>query len=777
MGVNLNPLTVNQIPKGTIIYSENEQVTNVCLVVKGRVLIGNSGSKIIVGTGSFIGISDLYTGSTFNTYIAYEDVVLYAFPVSEIEDLEKIYYANKDYRGLAIGALSRYVAEYDRIYQALNKKKESLYNFITDTYARYIELGQQYGVSVLPIDNVDDLAKYESDFNYERNKIDYYQEYIKIPMDILKAFYATNVNVTTYQVEEQAVLISDIVSECVEMSLYIVHLFEILINSTEACLFKGVAKLAIDSSKDKGMNKELISMVDEIKEQIFSTEKLFIEKIYLKLNSYNEFMEEIYINLLSGVNNQEISSKMQMKYSEKDTTLASSEMENSLKQILDYSRIDQEEAEAYTKLINEFKNLRDKYSSEDTARMLRKRIAEKFYNIYERVFIRAYEEKNPIRIIDMFLNYGYMDEELISKEQSIELYFLKENNDEGLCNVYTMKDWLIQIYEKKKEPSKNEFDLDYVENLREIKKSTKLTPEQEKDYLENPRTRVNYEIMNMFRYNNRLVNGQMSIFVPILYEDGMAHDIGNAYLTAKKVNDAVAQLLKIDYSVFHRESLYYDEAKGIKKEYIMEAVYPDMILLPMYGQRSIMWQEITGKKRNTKGRFLLPAFIDGSLEDHLIRLFGQFRWELCRCIQGASWNDIKNKSLTSEYSDYIQFYRKNRDLSEDRKEKIKSQIQKGRHNTREIFVIDYEIWIKNESNGAVRLNKVAREIIANYCPFSLEIRNRIGKQPVFQEAIARFDRNQQKKIKELDLRLRALEKERIPIPDVLIETQKFYRDL
>ena len=37
------------------------------------------------------------------------------------------------------------------------------------------------------------------------------------------------------------------------------------------------------------------------------------------------------------------------------------------------------------------------------------------------------------------------------------------------------------------------------------------------------------------------------------------------------------------------------------------------------------------------------------------------------------------------------------------------QIQKGRNNSREIFLIDYEAWVKSESNGSMKMNKVARE--------------------------------------------------------------------
>lgn len=776
MGVKLNPLVINQIQKGTVIFSEDEQVSYVCLVVKGKVLIGNSGSKVIVGTGSFIGVTDLFAGRMFSNYIAYEDTVLYAFPVSNIDELKKIYHTNKDYRGLVIGSLSRFIVEYDKIYGELSKKCEVLYTLIDNIYNKYIELGKAYGKSIVPIKNIEKVVPYESDFN-EVGKVEYYQHFIKVPLDTLKAFYASSVTVTAYQVEEISVLIADIVNECVERALYITGLYDILINNTESCLFKGVAKLTIDANSGKGLNKELISMLEEIKDQIHSTEKLFINNIHMKLDSHNNFMEEIYISVLSGNNEQELSSEMQMKYSEKDATLAATEVTDSLKQILEYASLEKEEADTFINLIDEFKKLVDKYSTDDKVRVMRKRISDIFYKIYERVFLRSYEEKTDNRVIDMFLNYGFIDETLVSKEQVIELYFLSDREESSRCKVYTMKEWLTQIYEKRKEPSKNEFDLDYVENLRENKKTTKLTPEQEREYLESSKMRLNFEIMNMFRYNNRLVNGQVSTFVPFIFEDGIISDISSVYLNTAKVNATIEELLKTDFSVFHREVLYYDEKIGIKKEYIMEAVYPDIILFPMYGQRSIMWQEITGKKRNTPGRFLFPVFTEGNIEDHFIKIFGQFRWELCRCLQGAAWNDIKYKSLTSEYSDYIQFYRKNRELSEDRKEKIKAQIQKGRHNTREIFVIDYEIWMKSEAKGALRLNKVAREILATYCPFSVQLRKRMSSQPLFEEAMARFNRNVTKKIKEIDLRFRALEKDNIKLPEVLLETQKFYRDL
>ena len=190
-----------------------------------------------------------------------------------------------------------------------------------------------------------------------------------------------------------------------------------------------------------------------------------------------------------------------------------------------------------------------------------------------------------------------------------------------------------------------------------------------------------------------------------------------------------------------------------------------------------MWQEVGGKNKATPGRFAFPILSNTNIDDMMVKMFGRFRWELCRCIQGMQWNDVKVKSLTSEYMDYIQFYRKNRDLSDEAREKIKLQIQKGRNNSREIFLIDYEMWIKNEANGAMKLNKVAREILATYCPFEKSLREKLGVQRPYEIAMARHGRNSQKKKQEFDLRIRAIQKETAEVPEEIMTTYHFYADL
>lgn len=144
-------------------------------------------------------------------------------------------------------------------------------------------------------------------------------------------------------------------------------------------------------------------------------------------------------------------------------------------------------------------------------------------------------------------------------------------------------------------------------------------------------------------------------------------------------------------------------------------------------------------KRDTSARFMFPVFTAVDLEDMMIETMGRYRWEICRKIQGVHWNDIREKSLTAEYCDYIQFYRKNFELSADAKEKLKNALFRAKNNYREVFVKDYQNWIKYESRGSYRLNKVSRQILMTYCPFSKELRNELKANPMYQELLNRYD--------------------------------------
>ena len=46
---------------------------------------------------------------------------------------------------------------------------------------------------------------------------------------------------------------------------------------------------------------------------------------------------------------------------------------------------------------------------------------------------------------------------------------------------------------------------------------------------------------------------------------------------------------------------------------------------------------------------------------------------------------------------------------------------------------DYMSWMKYESQGNFRLNKVSRRIISEYVPFKAEVRRKLEENPMYKE--------------------------------------------
>ncbi len=774
MESRMNPNAVNQFLKGTEIYLEGEPVTSVAMIVKGRVLMKNEGAKVIMSSGAFIGINDLYEGKYQSSYTAYDDLMIYVFSVNGSEDLETILSFNKDYHGFMVASFYKMIYELDQVYKNLMKNGMEIYQYLRETYQNCLSSADQRGLKIIQSDRIDSLKPMDDDMNILNDRIGYYSECRNLPMDAVKLFYSYGNAITTYQIEDQVNIVNQQIEILKQLSEEFCTIANCLVDNSDSCLFRIIIQLSSQTDNISGM--DLMDIMDNIIEMVNQAE-MFADRMLGRAFKVNRSeMEEGYHMLLTGNAGKAKDVQPQSNQMKEDTQKALSELKDAFDKILDYAEIDSEQAPKMRSVMDDFVNIRDKHSSDDAARAIRRKLTENHYIIYEKVFMRAYKEGNPPRVIDLFLKYGFADDRLLTNEQMLSLYFLKEEYpDQEACNVYDIKTWLSLIYEGKKEPSKNEFDQEYPEMVASLKKQGRLNEQEVKQWLTDPDKKLEYEIQNMFRYNNRTTNGQITSFVPVLYQDQCTGYIEKMQVTANRINEAVAKIMKIDYSVFDREVIFSN--KDIVKEYIIKRIYPDVILMPNAGSNGIMWQEISGKRRDSAGRFILPILTDADLNTLFTRIFGRFRWELCRTIEGTSWNDITVKSLTAEYSDYLQFYRKNKDLSEEKKDKIKQQIQKGRNNSREIFVIDYEQWVNYEAAGAVKLNKIVREIMATYCPFSKELREKFKLQPVFAEATIRYNREKLKKIREVEGRFRVLQKDKIEITPELTATLEYHRDL
>ena len=285
--------------------------------------------------------------------------------------------------------------------------------------------------------------------------------------------------------------------------------------------------------------------------------------------------------------------------------------------------------------------------------------------------------------------------------------------------------------------------------------------------------KLKYEIHNLFRSTHRMTYGKVSSFVPFLIGENIGKSVEGMLVTAEIIMHHINKARALDFSLFFRSSIYSNESLGIGKEYIYSEVLPDVILTPCAGSYGVMWQEIEGRMRNTSARFVLPILCTGKLENLLLNVLGKFRWELCKRIQGVYWNNISEKSLTSEYYDYLQFYKKNHDLTETARDKIKSTLINCRNNFSEFFARDYEQWILYESGGSSKLNKVTRGMMAKYCPFNKDVRTALCANPSYAKAFEPYEKNRMAQCRKIELIVKTLDAKNLQVPKEIRETRAY----
>ncbi len=452
------------------------------------------------------------------------------------------------------------------------------------------------------------------------------------------------------------------------------------------------------------------------------------------------------------------------------------EVRNSLEKILAYSGLAPERARLFTAHLEVFKRLSDNPRADKEIRRLKGALATLFFEVYGMVARKVLEDKNPGRVYQMFLHYGFMDEGLAGVDNTLTLYeMVDQAPGEGKCSVYNGQTWLGKIISREKEPSVNDFGLDYQDVFREKKRRGEITDKDKAQYDEDLDGRIDHEIGGLFKMGQRMCCGRSSDYFPIFHRGMVTGDLSKSLVTPQRLEESLDRILQVDFSALHRETVYSNPEKGIRQELIMQAVWPDFILMPVFGAEGVMWQGLSGKLMNSPGRFLFPIFLSANLDDVMLETVAKFRWELSRALFAYTLSDSQEGALVGDYSSYIQFYKKNRDLSSEAKEKLKVQIEKKRNHTADVFASDYYAWVQYESKGLLRLNKVAREILFKHCPFSRPIRDSLEKQPLFSQFIRQFENIRARQARLLEARYAKLQRSGIELDKDLEENLRYYQ--
>lgn len=724
-------MTTKEIPQGKTIFESGQKLDALYLIMRGAVSASHPGGKYMLRSGDVIGLCEIDCDEAYMEYRAEEKTSMIVYPFVN-GTLSQLFEMNSDTMRYFQSSSFRQINAVMGHYKLLKAESVSLYDYVSSCYEDYVKWCEEYHTSPGQPSGYEEFGNLSMEEDVPSWLSGYYATLEQI-LDVWDS-NKTDSDFVYGFLTRASLDVHNLVMLCSQMQEYKKDICKILMNENGLDLLELLMALYGKAAGKDGIEENKVIAL-----------RRNINEILMQLDNQGQGETELYIKrkLIIDKQFQEIErrcAQAQSENGEQTDDLMSDELSGSLDRILSYAECDKELAASFTQNIEKYKKTVNKNGTEDDARVLRQHITREFYQVYTAAFMKSLKDTQIPAVVKMFFNFGYVDEELAGMKNAVYMYRLADqlptSPEEG---VYSFYEWLIAVYEGRKEPSRNEFDLDYTAYLHEEKRMGRISQEEESKLLQDNSSKVMYELQNVFPLVNKMSFGRISTFCPVFSEHNVMKDLESTLVSKDKILQIINSIRSKDFGAYYRETLFTKPEQGVNKEFINIEVLPDFILTPNVGTRGVMWQEIEGKRRTTPARMLSSIFQMEDLALILIRLTGEFRWEMCKRVQGARWNDVSERSLTSEYFDYIQFYRKNQDLSSDAKDKIKSDMGRAKNSFKEMFIMDYIIWILYESNGAPRLNKVARAILFNYCAFSADIREKLKANPMYRDIVERYD--------------------------------------
>jgi len=743
------------LEKSKIIYKYGQPMTALHLITKGQVKVTYPGGEYQLGKGDVIGICEVCSEIHFLNYVTLEDVTILTYPLANIESLNDLLQKHADVARLFLLSAFRQINTLLEGWSLSELNCTTYYHDLIEDYEKYVILCNRYRIQPRSIGALEEFNAYLGEEFPDLWLNGYYVGLSHIyASDNFKAI-----------VQESAVSLG-LLRKCSldfrktyvcleEQYHYLQHLSTFYFDESGNDLFDFYTslyyKLGQNCDDIDEISKNIDRMLSRYENLPISNREIFAQRI----DSFKHYIAHL-------------GTKKQPSDGSHEDSHITAELAGSLNVILDFAGSDLEIAPSFRQHVHSFKALADKSSMDDEVCALRKALTEEFYVLYSTLFENTLSASSIPMPVRMFLYFGYVDEELAGMENAVFLYHLASTmGDHSEFGIYTFYDWLMAIYLGRKVPSRNEFEVDYFDYIHKQKLSGYISDSKLRELEQSAMGKVNYELHNLFPLANKITFGRVTTFCPLFYADNVLKSLDDTLVTVSHLSKAIELVKRVDYSAFYRETLDTRNFDVIGKETIHVEYMPDIILMPNVGMRGVMWQEIEGKYRNSPGRMLFSIFHLEDLTTSFIRMTGEFRWELCKRVQGGRWNDVSDRSLTSEYFDYIQFYRKNRDLSSDAKERIRTSLQRAKNSFKEMFVRDYTIWILFEGNGSPRLNKVARQILFTYCPFPDNVCESLAQNPLYTELLNKHKLRTAQRLHHLDMVVQKLKSNGTPIPDTI----------
>ena len=744
-------MPLSEFKQGSVICGKGGPLRQLSFITKGSAEASFNGRLFRFEKGDAIGLCDLSAGSHSHTYTAVTDITVVTYPYYNFGDLETLLRDNADVANLLVNSMCRQVSDFLKYRSDLKQEVDKVYKSVFELYSKYEGLCTKFGLTPKKLRDLPELTQF-SDSGLldlvEEWINNYYMEIKDLDPNARRGFFYGKPGISAGFIRRSSGDILQVLEACRAYQEYLENISKTFINNDRHDLFALVSELYFNTISAPGAEAAVGALMSQLTELLSGMTGIDADLFQKRLNTHNDMAKRSTGDASKGAAKQSLF--------------------NALDIIADYSDCPEETRNKFKRAVQEYTKISDRGGPDDEVSRLRRELTNYFNEIYMSVLIKSLKDSAPSSIIKMFLNFGFVDAALAGFENADYLYSIVDSlKGDPKLGVYTLYEWMTAIYTGVKEPSRNELDVDYETHIREMKARMRFDDKEEARLMADFEGKLRFELENVFPVANRVTSGRITNFCPALSDNNIQRDLETSLASAGAVKEAIDEIRNIDFSAFYRSTMYTNPEQGVSKEVIHVEVLPEVILMPNVGTRGIMWQDIEGRKRTTPARMFMPLFVQNNMKNMLIRLTGEFRWEMCKRMQGVRWNDITDASLTSEFFDYLQFYRTNRDLSADVKSSVKAELLSARNSFKSVFISNYVEWLIYESNGSPRLNRYVRKILITYCPFRAEVRENLIKNPQYTEPLNHYRLKQLQRSQRLGRVIQKLQKSGTEVPKEL----------
>lgn len=440
-------MATQKFTQGTIIRQREDSLKELLLIMDGSVRACYEGGEIHLGKGDVIGLCDLAYAYHSCTYIASDNTTVLLCKLNIKDNDVTLPSSGIEFDMLLLNSMIRQACAFMDSYLLLQFNSDNMYEYLKECYEEYVALCSKYILSpkalpgfelIQPISVDEDLAPWISS---------YYESLARLSSDQKKVLASS-----------PALLKGNLLKASMDMHAVfsLAHLYydyeastsSVLLNEEQLDFLDLYTGILIQAAKNNADTTALATTI--------STMMIHIEGISsISPVLYNQRVMQ-YRQTLDKLQNPPAASA---------ATTVTDDLKGSLDKILRYSEIEPEEAANFKACILSYKLLGDRNAQTDEAMKIRSEITKEFYEIYNSAFQISLMNKDIPLAVKLFLNFGYVDEELAGVENTAYLASIVDDlKGDPESGVYTAYEWFKAIYYGEKEPSRNAFETDYAGN-------------------------------------------------------------------------------------------------------------------------------------------------------------------------------------------------------------------------------------------------------------------------------------------------------------------------